>query len=151
MRRTWSDGKRLRKSQGGWQWMYSTAQWRRRRLHQLRKDPLCAACLQDNTIRAATVVHHLEDHKGDWHTFCTSPVESLCDPCHNRIVSGTRVLGYQRGCDINGKPYKTNPIYIDHNKRNATPSPMNKQRRCGGRKRCFKAGRSHSGPSFSPP
>ena len=76
MRRTWSDGRRLRKDQGGYQWMYNTVQWRRRRLHQLRKYPLCAACLQDNHVKAATVVHHLEDHKGDWRLFISSPVES---------------------------------------------------------------------------
>ena len=119
MRRTWSDGRRLRKDQGGYQWMYNTLQWRRRRLHQLRKYPLCAACLQDNTIRAATVVHHLEDHKGDWRVFISSPVESLCKQCHDNIWSDSEVLGYQRGCDIFGAPYKTKPIYINKNKRKA--------------------------------
>jgi len=117
MRRTWSDGKRLSKKEGGYDWMYHTMQWRRRRLHQLRKYPLCAACSQDNHVKAATIVHHLEDHKGNWSAFISSPVESLCKQCHDNIWSDSEVLGYQRGCDINGRPYKAKPIYIDKNKR----------------------------------
>jgi 5-methylcytosine-specific restriction enzyme A len=116
MRRTWSDGRRLRKDQGGYQWMYNTVQWRRRRLHQLRKYPLCAACLADNVVKAATVVHHVIDHRGDYKVFFNSPLESLCKFCHDNIQNGSKVLGYQRGCDVNGKPYKTNAIFIDHNK-----------------------------------
>jgi 5-methylcytosine-specific restriction enzyme A len=119
MRRAWADGRRLRKDQGGYNWMYNTVQWRRRRLHQLRKYPLCAACLQDNHVKAATVVHHLEDHKGNWSVFISSPVESLCKQCHDNIWSDSEVLGYQRGCDINGRPYKTKPIYINKNKSRA--------------------------------
>lgn len=49
--------------------------------------------------------------------FCNSPLESLCKPCHDYVYLGSEVLGYQRGCDINGRPYKTQPIYIDKNKR----------------------------------
>ena len=72
---------------------------------------------QDNVIKAATVAHHVQDHKGDWGLFCNSPLESLCKPCHDYVYLGSEVLGYQRGCDINGRPYKTQPIYIDKNKR----------------------------------
>jgi hypothetical protein len=64
---------------------------------------------------AATVAHHLEDHCGV-NLFFNSPLESLCKQCHDKIWSDSEALGYQRGCDINGKPYKTKPIYIDKNK-----------------------------------
>ena len=130
MRRTWSDGKRLTKKEGGCDWMYHTARWRKRRLQQLRKFPLCAACLRDNHVEAATVAHHLEDHRGDYNLFFNSPLESLCKECHDKIGSDPEVLGYQRGCDINGKPYRTRPIYIDHNKSRAT-IPTSKQRKWG--------------------
>jgi hypothetical protein len=46
-------------------------------------------------------------------------LESLCKQCHDKIWSDSEALGYQRGCDINGRPYKTRPIYIDKNKRKA--------------------------------
>jgi 5-methylcytosine-specific restriction enzyme A len=115
-KRTWSDGKRLTKEQGGYQWMYDTKHWRLRRLHQLQQQPLCEACLADNTIRAAKVVHHVIDHRGDWDLFCDSPLQSLCKQCHDNIWQGSDALGYQRGCDISGAPYKTNPIFIDKNR-----------------------------------
>jgi 5-methylcytosine-specific restriction enzyme A len=117
MRRAWADGKRLGKYENGYDWLYHTARWKRRRLHQLRKHPLCHACLQDNHIKAATVAHHVIDHKGDYKIFFSSPLESLCKQCHDNIQEGSKVLAYQRGCDINGKPYKTTPIFIDKNSR----------------------------------
>ena len=119
MRRAWSDGKRLGKFEGGYDWLYHTKRWKLHRLRQLRKHPLCAACLADNVIKAATVAHHTIDHRGDYKLFFSSPLQSLCKPCHDNINNGSQVLGYQRGCDISGKPYKTNPIYIDKNKRKA--------------------------------
>jgi 5-methylcytosine-specific restriction protein A len=124
MRRSWSDGKRLGKYEDGYDWLYSTKRWKLRRLHQLRKHPLCAACQQDNVVKAATVAHHVIDHHGDYKIFFSSPLQSLCKSCHDNIREGSHVLSCQRGCDINGKPYRTNPIYIDNNKAKA-----------GGRKR----------------
>jgi len=66
MKRSWADGRRLSKKEGGYQWMYDSPQWQARRQQQLQRHPLCAACLQDNVIKAATVAHHVQDHKGDW-------------------------------------------------------------------------------------
>jgi 5-methylcytosine-specific restriction enzyme A len=117
MKRSWADGRRLSKKEGGYQWMYDSPQWQARRRQQLRHHPLCAACLQDNVIKAATVAHHVQDHKGDWGLFCNSPLESLCKPCHDHVYLGSEVLGYQPGFDISGRPYKTHSIYIDKNKR----------------------------------
>jgi 5-methylcytosine-specific restriction enzyme A len=119
MRRSWSDGKRLGKYEGGYDWLYHTARWRKRRLHQLRKDPLCAACLADGVVKAATVAHHTIDHHGDEYLFFHTPLISICKQCHDNVQEGSNVLAYQRGCDINGKPYRTTPIYIDKNKRKA--------------------------------
>jgi hypothetical protein len=115
MRRSWSDGKRLGKYENGYDWLYHTARWKRRRLHQLRQHPLCAACFADNHIKAATVAHHTIDHHGDYKIFFSSPLESLCKECHDNIREGSQVLAYQRGCDVHGKPHKTHPIFIDNN------------------------------------
>jgi 5-methylcytosine-specific restriction enzyme A len=117
IRRSWSDGKKLDKKYGGYHWLYQTARWRMYRKQQLQNHPLCAACLVDNHVKAARVVHHVYDHGGDEYKFFNSPLESLCKRCHDNIEQGSHVLGYQRGCDVHGKPYKTNPIYIDKNKR----------------------------------
>jgi 5-methylcytosine-specific restriction protein A len=125
IRRSWSNGKKLDKKDGGYQWLYYTKRWKLHRLRQLQQHPLCAACLADNHIKAASVAHHVHDHRGDYKLFFSSPLESLCKECHDNLKQGSHVLGYQRGCDVNGKPYKTNPIFIDKNKCNG-----------GGAKKC---------------
>jgi 5-methylcytosine-specific restriction enzyme A len=119
MRRSWADGKRLRKYENGYDFLYSTRRWKQRRLYQLRKDPLCVACLADNVVREARVAHHTIDHRGDYQLFFSSPLISLCKKCHDGIREGSQALSYQRGCDVDGKPYRTTPIYIDKNKRKA--------------------------------
>src|SRR5262245_44394835 len=117
IRRAWSDGKRLNKKDGGYNWLYDTKRWKQYRRQQLQTHPLCAACLADNVVKAATVAHHVIDHGGDEQLFFNSPLESLCKQCHDNIKQGSQVIGYQRGCDVNGKPYKTHAIYIDKNRR----------------------------------
>lgn len=63
---------------------YNTARWRVARAAQLLKQPLCERCLSHGVVRAATVVHHTEAHKGDADLFWdASKYASSCDPCHN--------------------------------------------------------------------
>jgi hypothetical protein len=116
IRRSWADGKKLDKKDGGYQWLYYTKRWKQKRKRQLTQHPLCYACQEDGHIKAATIVHHVHDHRGDQTIFFTSPLLSLCKACHDRIQLGSQVLSHQRGCDINGRAYKTKPIFIDKNK-----------------------------------
>jgi 5-methylcytosine-specific restriction enzyme A len=115
IKRSWSGGKKLDKDQGGYQWLYYTKRWKLHRLNQLRRYPLCATCLADNIVKAATIAHHIHDHRGDYRLFFTSPLQSLCKSCHDN-KRGSHIIGYQRGCDIDGRPYETKPIYVDKNK-----------------------------------
>src|SRR5262245_26092523 len=115
-RRSWADSKRLSKDDGGYNWLYLTKRWKMYRMVQLQNHPLCAACLADNHVRAASIVHHVHDHGGDEHAFFNTPLQSLCKQCHDLIKHGSKHVGYARGCDVNGKPYKTNAIFIDKNK-----------------------------------
>ena len=118
IRRSWADGKKLDKKDGGYQWLYYTKRWKQYRTQQLQNHPLCEACLADNHVKAARIVHHVEDHQGDERIFFSSPLMSLCKRCHDDMKLKARVVGYQRGCDVNGKPYKTNAIFIDKNFKN---------------------------------
>jgi 5-methylcytosine-specific restriction enzyme A len=88
------------KQQRPWQWMYSTAVWRLRRLSQLREQPLCAMCLQDGRVTAANVVHHITPHKGDWAAFCQIPLQSLCKRCHDEHTASAERAGTQRKREI---------------------------------------------------
>lgn len=59
-------------------------QWRKARLGFLRKHPLCVYCLKVDKIEAATVVDHIEPHKGDKELFWRrSNWQSLCKVCHD--------------------------------------------------------------------
>ena len=63
---------------------YDTARWRRLRRWQLNKEPLCRICEEQSIIEEATVVDHIEPHKGDYEKFFNSDnLQSLCTSCHN--------------------------------------------------------------------
>lgn len=83
---------------------YRTAAWRKRRLHQLTTVPLCQRCKAQGKITAATVAHHVDQHKGDWHKFITGELRSSCAPCHDTIEQSIERLGYEKGSDASGKP-----------------------------------------------
>ncbi len=66
----------------GW---YSTSRWKRLRKLQLAKEPLCRLCKEQGYIVAATVVDHIEPHKGDYELFYDPDnLDSMCVTCHNR-------------------------------------------------------------------
>ncbi len=57
-------------------------EWRRVRLEQLKKQPLCEECLQVERIEIATTVHHI-DH--DQRNNNPSNLMSMCRKCHEKI------------------------------------------------------------------
>jgi 5-methylcytosine-specific restriction enzyme A len=75
---------------------YKTAAWESMRARQLSADPLCAACLIDGRITAASHV----DHVFPWaaigpHAFTRNYFQSLCPQCHG-IKSGLEKRGVFR-------------------------------------------------------
>ena len=69
-----------------WRAWYGTAIWRAIRRDQLSREPLCRRCGKRGRIEAATVVNHVEPHRGDWERFVGGPFESLCKACHDGEV-----------------------------------------------------------------
>ena len=63
--------------------LYNTARWRRLRLDQLARDPLCAICTQAGRITPATTCDHVVPHRGDETLFWSGPFQSLCSSCHS--------------------------------------------------------------------
>jgi 5-methylcytosine-specific restriction protein A len=64
--------------------LYGSA-WRKARAMFLRANPLCNACRERSLVVPATVVDHIEPHKGDVALFWTrANWQSLCKPCHDR-------------------------------------------------------------------
>jgi 5-methylcytosine-specific restriction endonuclease McrA len=63
---------------------YDTAAWQRRRRYQLLVAPLCAYCAKVGRVTPATVVDHVEPHRGDINAFTLGALQSLCRDHHNR-------------------------------------------------------------------
>lgn len=83
--------------------------WRKYRESFLRKNPLCRMHAKLGQLVAATVVDHIEPHRGDSAKFWDKANhQPLCENCHNshkqRLERGGRVVG----CDLSGVPVDPN-------------------------------------------
>ena len=79
--------------------------WRRYRESFLRKHPLCAMHQALGQLVAASVVDHIEPHRGDSELFWRkSNHQALCEACHNRHKQRIERGGPLVGCDVNGVP-----------------------------------------------
>ena len=86
-----------------WHGFYTTAYWQRRRHLQLLEHPLCKFCVESGRLTRATVVDHVEPHRGDWNMFALGELQSLCGPCHSSIKQRVE-LGRISKVDDNGWP-----------------------------------------------
>jgi 5-methylcytosine-specific restriction endonuclease McrA len=87
---------------GDWHQFYSTAYWLRRRRAQLRAHPLCKFCADRHLVVRATIVDHVEPHRGNWDKFVLGKLQSLCETCHN---STKKMMERDRpGVDADGWP-----------------------------------------------
>jgi 5-methylcytosine-specific restriction enzyme A len=89
--------------------------WRKARARYLAGHPLCASCLAQGRLTAATVVDHVVPHGGDRQRFwdCDN-WQALCKACHDsKTVRDGRWRQRQLsdraahriyGCDVNGMP-----------------------------------------------
>lgn len=58
--------------------------WRKFRNRFLKENPLCEICLEVGVIEAATVVDHIEPHRGNMELFWqTGNHQALCARCHS--------------------------------------------------------------------
>lgn len=79
-----SIGRAPASASGSYSSLYTHRRWRRIRQQQLLAHPLCAFCERAGKVVAATVVDHIEPHRGDMHAFWRGARQSLCKPCHDR-------------------------------------------------------------------
>ena len=76
--------------------LYDSARWGRMRAHQLQLHPLCKYCAELGRVTPATIVDHIEPHKGDVNKFWLGKLQSLCDACHTgrrRLFSRSTAIG----------------------------------------------------------
>jgi hypothetical protein len=63
--------------------LYSHRRWRRIREQHLGMHPLCVFCERLSLVTVATIVDHVEPHRGDMERFWHGERQSLCKPCHD--------------------------------------------------------------------
>lgn len=79
--------------------------WQKARATWLRDHPLCADHLKRGQYVAATVVDHIQPHRGDTALFWdTGNWQSLCKQCHDSYKQRLEKSGRQVGCDLSGTP-----------------------------------------------
>ena len=92
--------------------LYKTRSWKKRRLHQLRKEPLCAMCLAMGQAVPASVADHVVPHKGDWNRFRLGQLQSLCELHHNGAKKRDEAKAYSCHIAADGWPVDPNhPVY----------------------------------------
>jgi len=63
---------------------YGLGVWKKLRLFQLRREPLCHMCKAEGKTVPATVANHTKAHRGDWDLFVDPKnLDSLCEHHHN--------------------------------------------------------------------
>lgn len=66
-------------------YLYNTSRWRKARKLFLQDHPLCEECKRNGVVKSATVVDHIEPHKGNGELFWNqSNWQALCKECHDR-------------------------------------------------------------------
>ena len=93
--------------------LYNRGFWQRMRRQQLAQFPLCQWCEARGEIVPASVVHHVEQHRGDINKFRLSDLVSLCKPCHDGDAQQREVAGFSRRIGTDGWPtdVANHPVY----------------------------------------
>jgi 5-methylcytosine-specific restriction enzyme A len=76
--------------------------WKKIRLQQLQKEPLCAMCRQQGKLTPATIADHIEPHKFDAEKFYLGKLQSLCKRHHDSDKKRAEIfarVGYRIGAD----------------------------------------------------
>lgn len=89
-----------RRADKPWRKWYASPEWKAKRDEQLRRRPVCAVpfCGQ-----RATVVDHVERHRGDFVRFWHGRLQSLCKPHHDGLKQSIE-RGDRAPCGADGLP-----------------------------------------------
>jgi hypothetical protein len=102
-----------------WRSWYQLQSWRKRRVYQLKIEPLCRRCRELGRTTPALVADHVTPHKGDWNAFVLGELQSLCAECHQRkLVDQTR--GYRSDVGLDG--YPLDPAHPAYEPRSRAPA-----------------------------
>ena len=81
------------------------SRWQRARVAFLFAHPLCVMCASVGRVTAATVVDHVNPHRGDARLFWDEANwQPLCKVCHDSAKRKQDTSGKLVGCDAQGNP-----------------------------------------------
>jgi 5-methylcytosine-specific restriction enzyme A len=84
--------------------VYDTARWKRFRLVQLRREPLCRLCAGQGLSAPALHVDHVRPLADGGAPFDFDNVRSLCAACHGLVTVAWQHGRPLAGCDVDGNP-----------------------------------------------
>lgn len=92
--------------QNAWHFLYNRKAWKELRLEHLTKNPLCVFCQREGRLAPATVVDHIQAHKGNLELFFDPDnLQSLCKLHHDASKQKAEIKQINCiGCDENGLP-----------------------------------------------
>lgn len=77
--------------------IYAHRRWRNLRQAHLEKEPLCRMCHAKGRVRLATIVDHIDPHKGDMVKFYNPRnLQSLCKWHHDSVKQAMEKGGTPR-------------------------------------------------------
>lgn len=83
--------------------------WQKAREAYLKKHPLCKMHADLGRVVPASVVDHVDPHRGDMVKFWDSGNwQSLCKPCHDVAKQRQEKSGVVVGCNLAGRPLDPN-------------------------------------------
>jgi len=94
----------MRRLNQPWRAWYQTKEWQSIRARQLHQEPSCRLCSEASVRTPATVVDHIDPHRGNRFRFFAGPFQSLCKQCHDRAKQQSEKLGYSTKIGSDGLP-----------------------------------------------
>jgi 5-methylcytosine-specific restriction protein A len=92
-----------------YQSLYKLNRWRLGRLRFLQQHPLCAYCMKQDRIKAASVVDHIRPHRGNATLFWSEANwQALCRECHD-VAKARLERGLTQELDAQGWPLSVYP------------------------------------------
>lgn len=74
--------KRLNQDRANKETRYHTTRWRKTRMDQLMREPLCRICLEADRVTAAEMVDHIKPVRLGGGFWDERNYQSLCNSCH---------------------------------------------------------------------
>jgi len=91
---------------------YGLGRWKIKQRAQIRAQPLCQFCIEKGLVVRAVIADHVEPVRGDWNSFWTGKLQSLCRSCHESDKKYQDHRGFRRDIGEDGFPMDPeHPVY----------------------------------------